>query len=126
MCDLNAYEEGLAIDLELAESRIEELEAKNQETFQMYVDANEARIDAEAKLVTCEKYRDAYAECDRIGTQAMRELEAKLAKLTRAADRVHDSYWNSTDGIIVGMYDLGEALRDARATLAELKGKSDE
>ena len=54
------------------------------------------------------------------------ELEAKLAKLTRAADRVHDSYWNSTDGIIVGMYDLGEALRDARATLAELKGKSDE
>ena len=126
MCDLNAYEESLAIDLALAESRIKELEAKNQETFQMYVDANEARIDAEAKLVTCEKYRDAYAECDRIGTQAMRELEAKLAKLTRAADRVHDSYWNSTDGIIVGMYDLGEALRDARATLAELKGKSDE
>ena len=54
------------------------------------------------------------------------ELEAKLAKLTRAADRVHDSYWNSTDGIIVGMYDLGEALRDARTTLAELTGGKDE
>jgi hypothetical protein len=30
--------------------RIDELEAKQQKTFQMYVDANEARIDAEAKL----------------------------------------------------------------------------
>ena len=44
------------------------------------------------------------------------ELEAKLAKLTKAADRVHDSYWNNTDGIIVGMYDLGEALRAAKET----------
>jgi outer membrane murein-binding lipoprotein Lpp len=34
----------------------------------------------EAKLAICEKYRDAYAECDRIGTQAVRDLEAKLAK----------------------------------------------
>jgi len=34
----------------VAEARIQELEAKQQETFQMYVDANEARIDAEAKL----------------------------------------------------------------------------
>jgi hypothetical protein len=32
------------------ESAKDELEAKQQETFQMYVDANEARIDAEAKL----------------------------------------------------------------------------
>jgi hypothetical protein len=35
---------------------------------------------AEAKLATCEKYRDAYAECDRIGTQAVRDLEVRLAK----------------------------------------------
>ena len=34
----------------------------------------------EAKLATCEKYKAAYAECDRIGTQAVRDLEAKLAK----------------------------------------------
>lgn len=54
------------------------------------------------------------------------ELEAKLAKLTKAADRVHDSYWNSTDGIIVGMFDLGEALREACAALAELTGGRDE
>ena len=33
-----------------------------------------------AKLAICEKYRDAYAECDRIGTQAVRDLEAKLAE----------------------------------------------
>ena len=54
-------------------------------------------------------------------------LEAKLAKLTKAADRVHDSYWYSSDGIIVGMRDLSEALREARITLAELNNKrSDE
>ena len=34
-----------------------------------------------AKLETCEKYRDAYAECDRIGTQAVRDLEAEVARL---------------------------------------------
>jgi len=39
------------------------------------------RIEAlTAKLATCEKYRDAYAECDRIGTQAVRDLEVRLAK----------------------------------------------
>lgn len=53
------------------------------------------------------------------------ELEGKLAKLTKAADRVHDSYWYSSDGIIVGMNDLSEALHQARTTLAELKGETD-
>jgi hypothetical protein len=44
-----------------------------------------AAIEAlEAKLATCEKYRDAYAEMDRIGTQAVRDLEAKLAKAVEA------------------------------------------
>ena len=37
--------------------RIEELEAKHQETFQMYVDANEARIDAEAQAAEIERLR---------------------------------------------------------------------
>jgi len=41
----------------------------------------QGKIDAlEAKLAICEKYRDAYAECDRIGTQAVRDMEVKLAK----------------------------------------------
>jgi len=42
----------------------------------------------EAKLATCEKYRDAYAECDRIGTQAVRDLEAKLAKAVEALEHI--------------------------------------
>ncbi|GGW24169.1 hypothetical protein GCM10011452_09550 [Gemmobacter lanyuensis] len=35
----------------------------------------------------------------------------KINALIDAARIVHDSYWNSTDGIIRGLYDLGEALR---------------
>ena len=47
-----------------------------------------ARIEElEAKLATCEKYRDAYAECGRIGTQAVRDFDAKLEK---AADRIKE------------------------------------
>ena len=38
----------------------------------------------QAKLATCEKYRDAYAECDRIGTQAVRDLEARAERLEEA------------------------------------------
>jgi len=39
------------------------------------------RIEAlTAKLATCEKYRDAYDKMGRIGTEAYRDLEAKLAK----------------------------------------------
>jgi hypothetical protein len=49
------------------------------------------------------------------------ELEGKLAKLTKAATKVHTSYWYSTDGVITGMYELEQALR-----IAELKGKTDD
>jgi hypothetical protein len=64
------------------------------------------------------------ADVDRQQEAAARieELEAKLERFAKAATRVHDSYWNSTDGVIVGMFDLGEALRETRITLAELKG----
>ena len=47
-------------------ARVEQLAAINEEL--------------EDKLATCEKYKAAYAECDRIGTQAVRDLEAKLAR----------------------------------------------
>ena len=40
------------------------------------------------QLATCEKYRDAYAECDRIGTQAVRDLEDKLALMVFERDEV--------------------------------------
>jgi hypothetical protein len=44
-----------------------------------------------AELATCEKYRDAYSECDRIGTQAVRDLETKLAKVVEGlTDLVKD------------------------------------
>ena len=62
------------------------------------------------KLATCEKYRDAYAECDRIGTQAVRDLEAKLAKAVDALQ------W-------CAMYGDGDV---ALATLAEIKGERHE
>jgi hypothetical protein len=43
------------------------------------------RIEAlTAKLATCEKYRDAYDKMGRIGTEAYRDLEAKLAKAVEA------------------------------------------
>jgi hypothetical protein len=51
--------------------------------------------------------------------QAQLAAEAKLEALTKAATKVHHSYWHSTDGVITGMYDLERALR-----LAELKGET--
>lgn len=67
------------------------------------------RIEAlTAELATCEKYRDAYAECDRIGTQAVRDLEAKLAKAE------------------AGLRDIAAecGCSIARAAIAELKGET--
>ena len=46
----------------------------------------------EAKLATCEKYRDAYDEMGGIGTQAVRALEAKLAKVVAAAGKMLDAF----------------------------------
>jgi hypothetical protein len=79
-------------------------------------DAIDRIEELEAKLATCEKYRDAYAECDRIGTQAVRDLEAKLAKAVEALKyyAVEALPWDDDDSLI------------ARTTLAELKGRDDE
>ena len=69
------------------------------------------------KLATCEKYRDAYVECDRIGTQAVRDLEAKLAKAVEALGDI------SGNGNAAGR--SPQLMSDkARATLAEIKGES--
>jgi hypothetical protein len=76
-------------------------------------------------LVKRLRMKDEYLPLGHDGWEAadrIEKLEAKLAKFAKAATRVHDSYWNSTDGVIVGMFDLGEALRETRITLAELKG----
>ena len=67
----------------------------------------QALILAEAKLATCEKYRDAYAECDSIGTQAVRDLEAKLAK----AVAFLDDLWDSGDYFAGELNDLRKELK---------------
>jgi chromosome segregation ATPase len=70
-----------------------------------------------ALLATCEKYRDAYAECDRIGTQAVRDLETKLAKAVEVLTRLlATAHADDHDG-------WQDALKDARATLAEIEGE---
>lgn len=62
-------------------------------------DAIDRIEELESKLATCEKYRDAYAECDRIGTQAVRNLEAKLAKAVAFIEFLDENYrhvWGET------------------------------
>ena len=61
-------------------------------TGALYGDLADRIEDLIAELSTCEKYRDAYAECDRIGTQAVRDLEAKLAKVVAAAGKMLDAF----------------------------------
>jgi chromosome segregation ATPase len=60
-----------------AAQAIRNLEARLEATKDK---AEEAILDLMSKLRAAEKYRDAYAECDRIGTEAVRDLEAKLAE----------------------------------------------
>ena len=53
------------------------------------IEADAARIaELDAQLVTCRKYRDAYAECDRVGTQALRAAEARVKVLEAAMDKM--------------------------------------
>jgi hypothetical protein len=97
-----------------------------------------------AKLATCEKYRNAYSECDRIGAQAVRDLEAKLAKAVEALDGCmiggnHLVTWLPENHLPVDTNPLAALVRhgagvshdiwccwrsimQARTTLAELKG----
>ena len=118
-----------------AAERIEELEAKAMDNFQMYVDANEARIDAEAKLATCEKYRDAYDKMGRIGTEAYRDLEAKLDWVITERDETFALMLDRAQTAEAKLAKAVEALEKiaqhdmqywAITTLAELKGERDE
>ena len=95
-------------------------------------DAKEAEAYAEeleAKLAECEKYRDAYAECDRIGAQAVRDLEAKLAKAVEGLHTVvqHEaSTFFGPDGEKNKRASWRGVMRKVRATLAKIKGESHE
>jgi hypothetical protein len=81
-----------------------------------YMDEAADRIEAlTAELATCEKYRDAYAECDRIGTQTVRDLEAmnkNQEAMIRQADR-------RGDALEAKLAKAVEALRDM---CAEFRG----
>jgi chromosome segregation ATPase len=85
--------------------------------------ATTARYDAktdelEAKLATCEKYRDAYAECDSIGTQAVRDLEAKLAECEARLGKAVEAL----RGLMQHMPDYADTVwQDACETLAEIE-----
>ena len=85
------------------------------------------RIEAlTAKLATCEKYRDAYDEMGRIGTQAVRDLEAKLAQAVEALEaliqQTHDCEKELTEDLHhMDFCGESEPLTKARATLAEIK-----
>lgn len=84
-------------------------------------DAADRIEELEAKLATCEKYRDAYAECDRIGTQVVRDLEAKLAKAVRTMREAVMAWEQPHYGNMDTALDHGsEAIDLLRATLAEI------
>ena len=102
-----------------------ELKCPNcEETFQMYVDANEARIDAEKKL-----RKSALQEMSALGQaseayQAQKEAEAKLEKAVEAMQ-----FWSEAVEP-----DIDKAIALMTSTLAELnydersekKGQGDE
>jgi len=129
--EAEAYAEGLEKERDewksLAEAAIKDDASKN-----IYY------AELKAKLATCEKCRDAYAECDSIGTQAVRDLEAKLAEcLERNAllearlgkvveglllARVHVA--NNEQGWSVGRASARSDLKIINALLAEIEGLS--
>jgi hypothetical protein len=98
------------------EKRVAFVEEERRKTFQALLKVTKIHDEVEAKLATCEKYRDAYAECDRIGTQAVRDLEDKLAKAVEALGIIKDrQFYRMGPGITAQVI--------ARATLAEIEGE---
>lgn len=96
------------------------------------VTVGDARVAADriealtAELATCEKYRDAYDEMGRIGTQAVRDLEAKLAKteglLAMAMHVIKGRIHWEASGLTC---DCGEC-QALVATVAQIEGESHE
>jgi septal ring factor EnvC (AmiA/AmiB activator) len=98
--------------VDVLEKRVAFVEEERRKTFQALLKVTKIHDEVEAKLATCEKYRDAYAECDSIGTQAVRDLEAKLAKAVEALNYCINapfSGWTIAQGY-------------ARTVLAEIEG----
>jgi hypothetical protein len=82
-----------------------------------------AKVDSlTAKLATCEKYRDAYDKMGRIGTEAYRDLEAKLAKAVEALREWDDLIKHQYSGSREAMSDMTYAAKHTAALLAEIEG----
>lgn len=113
MTDLNPYEEGLALELQEAKDCIKALQKALK-------DQSSVSDRLAEQLATCEKYRDAYAECDRIGTQAVRDLEDKLALMVFERDEVikfeRDEAWKRAAH-------LEKMWGEAEAKLAECEAR---
>jgi chromosome segregation ATPase len=117
---IEALTEQLAAARQDAKFAEDELEMQEQEACMMendYIKLEKERDALEAKLATCEKYRDAYAEMGRIGTQAVRDLEAKLAKTMELLILCRDMF----DEVAHPSDPLSVMLNE---TLAEIKGES--
>lgn len=77
----------------------------------------------EAKLATCTKYRDAYAECDRISTHALRKAMEALECLIQ---HTHNCEKELTESLYhLDFCGESEPLTKARTALAELKGETE-
>ena len=123
-----AFADGASNNIRLAETahRIKALTKERDGYAHKLMQANntytEMHLEIERlsdKLATCEKYRDAYADCDRIGTQAVRDLEAKLAKAVEVIEWALIS-WDDHNKHGYNMQ--GDWVFDARATLVEING----
>ena len=136
MTDLNPYEEGLSLELQEAKDCIKALQKALK-------DQSSVSDRLAEQLATCEKYRDAYAEMERIGTQTVRDLEVRIKELTLQLLAVHGQAADALDKAVVAEAKLTEcearlskaveALRDimsnddlypwrmAREVLAELE-----
>ena len=111
--DWDALQE-VTVELEQAEARIEELERAVRYEADIAQQALDSRKELQAKLATCRKYRDAYAECDRISTHALRKAVEALEKLADCVD----------DGCFCSEMEMATAMDNVRTTLAELSSVS--
>jgi DNA repair exonuclease SbcCD ATPase subunit len=98
--------------------------AERDEAWRRAGHAEEQWGRCEIKLATCEKYRDAYAACDRIGTQAVRDLEAKLAECLERNALLEARLGKAVEALRKIADAFGCECGDAaRATLAEIEGE---
>lgn len=105
--DFEGIIEELEATLSEAEGLLALVMAERDEAWKRAGHAEEQWGRCEAKLATCEKYRDAYDKMGRIGTEAYRKIEDKFQKaMTHVMDYSNDPH----------------LVQFARATLAEIEG----